>query len=68
MENAPRYLRSKDELLTLSRESTMQLNPHLSFNGQCQKAFKFYQQLSIYYQPLRIPNLRALRYTAKELR
>ena len=22
----------------------MQLNPHLSFNGQCQKAFKFYQQ------------------------
>ena len=32
------------ELLTLSRDSTMQLNPHLSFNGQCQKAFKFYQQ------------------------
>ncbi len=22
----------------------MQLNPHLSFNGQCQEAFKFYQQ------------------------
>jgi PhnB protein len=22
----------------------MQLNPHLSFNGQCQKAFEFYQQ------------------------
>src|SRR5205814_5128935 len=44
MENAPRYLRSKDEPLTLSRESIMQLNPHLSFNGQCQEAFKFYQQ------------------------
>src|SRR6266567_1781529 len=26
------------------KESTMQLNPHLSFNGQCQEAFKFYQQ------------------------
>jgi PhnB protein len=22
----------------------MQLNPHLSFNGQCEEAFKFYQQ------------------------
>ena len=22
----------------------MQLNPHLTFNGQCEKAFKFYQQ------------------------
>ena len=22
----------------------MQLNPHLAFNGQCQEAFKFYQQ------------------------
>ena len=44
MENAPRYLRSKDELLTFSKESTMQLNPHLSFNGQCQEAFKFYEQ------------------------
>jgi PhnB protein len=28
----------------LSRELTMQWNPYLSFNGQCEAAFKFYEQ------------------------
>jgi PhnB protein len=28
----------------LPKEYTMQLNPYLFFNGQCQAAFKFYEQ------------------------
>jgi PhnB protein len=40
---AVRYLSSLDSNLH-SKESIMQLNPYLMFNGQCEAAFRFYEQ------------------------
>jgi PhnB protein len=31
-------------MLLADTRSTMQMNPYLSFNGQCEAAFKFYEQ------------------------
>src|SRR2546429_8645786 len=32
------------DFLNQKRRATMQLNPYLHFNGQCEAAFKFYEQ------------------------
>src|SRR6266478_5815099 len=41
---ARRFNESGSAKTTPAKESIMQLNPYLNFNGQCEEAFKFYER------------------------